>query len=114
MKTLIDCLSLSLFLVFCYAAPGLAKKPSKPVETVMLCKHEYGFCVDGILYDQYMTEGYNAKLPDEIKQMLAAGIPMGRLTEPSDVAAAVTFLASDDAAYLTGVCLPVDGGRSIG
>jgi len=54
------------------------------------------------------------KLPDEIKQMLAAGIPLGRLTEPSDVAAAVTFLASDDAAYLTGVCLPVDGGRSIG
>jgi len=54
------------------------------------------------------------KLPDEMKQMLAAGIPLGRLTEPSDVAAAVTFLASDDAAYLTGVCLPVDGGRSIG
>jgi 3-oxoacyl-[acyl-carrier protein] reductase len=54
------------------------------------------------------------KLPDEIKQMLAAGIPLGRLAEPSDIAAAVTFLASDDAAYLTGVCLPVDGGRSIG
>lgn len=54
------------------------------------------------------------KLPEEIKGMLAAGIPLGRLTEPSDVAAAVTFLASDDAAYLTGVCLAVDGGRSIG
>ena len=54
------------------------------------------------------------KLPDEIKQMLAAGIPLGRLAEPSDIAAAVTFLASDDASYLTGVCLPVDGGRSIG
>ena len=54
------------------------------------------------------------KLPDEIKQMLVAGIPLGRLTEPSDVAAAVTFLASDDASYLTGVCLAVDGGRSIG
>ncbi len=37
----------------------------------------------------------------------------GGLTEPADVAAAVTFLASDDAAFLTGVCLPVDGGRSI-
>ncbi len=54
------------------------------------------------------------KLPEEIKQMLVAGIPLGRLTEPSDVAAAVTFLASDDASYLTGVCLAVDGGRSIG
>src|SRR5512140_1595619 len=54
------------------------------------------------------------KLPDQIKEMLVAGIPLGRLTEPSDVAAAVTFLASDDASYLTGVCLAVDGGRSIG
>lgn len=58
--------------------------------------------------------GIPDRLPDEIKQMLVAGIPLGRLAEPSDVAAAVTFLASDDAAYLTGVCLPVDGGRSIG
>jgi len=58
--------------------------------------------------------GIADKLPEEIKQMLVAGIPLGRLTEPSDVAAAVTFLASDDACYLTGVCLAVDGGRSIG
>jgi len=54
------------------------------------------------------------KLPDDIRQMLVAGIPLGRLAEPTDVAVAVAFLASDEAAYLTGVCLPVDGGRSIG
>ena len=36
-----------------------------------------------------------------------------RLTEPSDVAAAVLYLASDDASFLTGVCLDIDGGRSI-
>jgi 3-oxoacyl-[acyl-carrier protein] reductase len=53
------------------------------------------------------------KLPDEARQQLAAQIPLGRLAEPSDVAAAVLFLASDDAAFLTGVCLPIDGGRSI-
>ncbi len=58
--------------------------------------------------------GIPDKLPEEVKQMLVAGIPLGRLAEPSDVAAAVTFLASDDASYLTGVCLAVDGGRSIG
>ena len=39
---------------------------------------------------------------------------MGRLAEPLDVAEAVLFLASDAASFLTGVCLPVDGGRSIG
>ena len=46
-------------------------------------------------------------------ESFVAGIPLGRLTQPSDVAAAVCFLASDDAEFLTGVCLPVDGGRSI-
>ena len=40
-------------------------------------------------------------------------IPLGRFTRPNDVASAVTFLASDEASYLTGVCLDVDGGRNI-
>jgi 3-oxoacyl-[acyl-carrier protein] reductase len=52
-------------------------------------------------------------LPDDNRAALISGIPLRRLTEPADVAAAVTYLASDDAAFLTGVCLPVDGGRSI-
>lgn len=37
-------------------------------------------------------------------------IPLGRLGEPEDMAAAITFLASDDAAYITGLIMPVDGG----
>src|SRR5437867_5454514 len=53
------------------------------------------------------------KLPDEVSRQLVYTIPLGRLTEPRDVAAAVLFLASSDAEFLTGVCLPVDGGRSI-
>lgn len=40
-------------------------------------------------------------------------IPLGRVGSPEDVAKAVLFLASDDAAYLTGVILPVDGGASL-
>src|SRR5438067_525032 len=53
------------------------------------------------------------KLPDDFRKQLVAGVPLGRLTEPRDVAAAVLFLASDEAEFLTGVCLAVDGGRSI-
>ena len=53
------------------------------------------------------------KLPDEVRRQLVSTIPLGRLTEPRDVAAAVLFLASSDAEFLTGVCLAVDGGRSI-
>ena len=40
-------------------------------------------------------------------------IPMGRIGQPDDVAKVVLFLASQDAAYLTGVVLPIDGGASL-
>jgi 3-oxoacyl-[acyl-carrier protein] reductase len=53
-------------------------------------------------------------MPEPIRQAVIQGIPLGRLAEPRDVAAAVLFLASDEAEFLTGVCLNVDGGRSIG
>jgi 3-oxoacyl-[acyl-carrier protein] reductase len=52
-------------------------------------------------------------LDERSRSTLIKGIPLGRLCAPGDVAGAVTFLASDDAAFLTGVCLDVDGGRSI-
>jgi 3-oxoacyl-[acyl-carrier protein] reductase len=44
---------------------------------------------------------------------LAASIPLGRFGEPHEMAPAVAFLGSDEAAYVTGVILPVDGGISI-
>lgn len=47
------------------------------------------------------------------RERFLARIPLGRFTRPEDVASAVAFLASDEAGYLTGVCLDVDGGRNI-
>jgi 3-oxoacyl-[acyl-carrier protein] reductase len=52
-------------------------------------------------------------LPPPLREALAAEVPLGRLTLPSDVATAVLFLASDEAEFLTGVCLDVDGGKGI-
>ncbi|WP_426699947.1 acetoacetyl-CoA reductase [Rhodanobacter sp. Col0626] len=51
-----------------------------------------------------------AAVPDEIRAQIIAGIPVGRLGSPADIARAVAFLAADDAGYLTGVNLPVNGG----
>ena len=51
---------------------------------------------------------------DEGIERLVATIPLGRLCEPADIAAAAVFLASDDAAFITGIVLPVDGGRLVG
>ncbi|MBV9785465.1 MAG: SDR family oxidoreductase, partial [Acidisphaera sp.] len=47
-------------------------------------------------------------------ERLAAEVPLGRLCEPADIAAACLYLASDDARFVTGVVLPVDGGRLVG
>jgi 3-oxoacyl-[acyl-carrier protein] reductase len=46
-----------------------------------------------------------------VQQEMAAAIPMGRFANPAETAAAVAFLASPAAGYITGVNLPVDGGR---
>ncbi len=59
------------------------------------------------------VRGPGNRLDERAQTALTKGIPLGRLCTPEDVAASAAFLASDDASFLTGVCLDVDGGRSI-
>lgn len=49
----------------------------------------------------------------EARARVIAGIPLGRLSRPEDIANACLFLASDEASFITGVCIEVDGGRCI-
>jgi 3-oxoacyl-[acyl-carrier protein] reductase len=49
----------------------------------------------------------------ERRAQFIASIPLGRLSQPSDVATAAVFFASDEAAFITGACLEVDGGRCV-
>jgi 3-oxoacyl-[acyl-carrier protein] reductase len=54
-------------------------------------------------------------MPDtpENRKKFSATIPLGRLSEPKDVAHAAVFLASEEAEFITGIELPVDGGRTV-
>ena len=53
-------------------------------------------------------------LPEDRKKAYQASIPAGRFGQSDEVAATVRFLASDDAAYITGAVIPVDGGLGMG
>jgi 3-oxoacyl-[acyl-carrier protein] reductase len=54
-----------------------------------------------------------AKDTPENRKRVEAGIPLGRLSRPQDVAQAAVYLASDEAEFITGVALEIDGGRCI-
>ena len=62
----------------------------------------------------FVDTDMTAALPEARREAILAGIPIGRGGRADEVAAAVEFLASADAAYITGAVIPVDGGLGMG
>ncbi len=62
----------------------------------------------------YIETPMTAAIPDRIRHLALEGTPLGRAGRPEEVAAATLFLASDDASYITGIVLAIDGGRTTG
>ena len=71
-------------------------------------------CIAPVLGQTGLTEEFlgGAATPERLASFMAT-IPLGRMSKASDVAAACVYLASDEAEFITGVVLPVDGGRTI-
>ena len=78
----------------------------------------YGIRCNAVLPGSVRTENASWQIRQQkdpaVFEKLARWYPLGRVAEPDDVAKAVSFLASDDASYITGVALPVDGGLLAG
>jgi len=62
----------------------------------------------------FVDTDMTAALPEERKAAILASVPLARYASPDEVAGVVAFLAGDDAAYITGAVIPVDGGLGMG
>ncbi len=71
----------------------------------------YGITVNCIAPGYTLTP-MTEMIPDNIKQMAQMQIPVGFIAEPIDIAYGYAYLASNEARFVTGICLPIDGGQS--
>lgn len=71
----------------------------------------FAITVNGVEPGNILTEGMQAHRSPEFIRGMEQSVPLGRLGTPRDVANAVLFLASDEAAYITGTTVIVDGGQ---
>ena len=102
-----------------YGAPGQANYAASKSALVGLARsisRELGGrgITANVVAPGFIETDMTAELPEDRKKAYQASIPAGRFAQPDEVAAAVRFIASDDAAYITGAVIPEDGGLGMG
>jgi 3-oxoacyl-[acyl-carrier protein] reductase len=102
-----------------YGSPGQANYAASKAGLVGLARsisRELGGrgITANVVAPGFIETDMTAELPEDRKKAYQATIPAGRFAQPEEVAAAVRFLAGDDAAYITGAVIPVDGGLGMG
>lgn len=73
----------------------------------------YGITVNGVEPGNILTDGMKAHRSEEFIKSMADMIPLGELGKPRDVANAVLYLSSEEASYVTGTTIIVDGGQTL-
>lgn len=73
----------------------------------------YNITVNGIEPGNILTDGMKQHRSAAFIKMMEEGVPLGRLGTPRDIANAALFLVSDDASYITGTTIIVDGGQTL-
>lgn len=73
----------------------------------------YGITVNGIEPGNILTDGMKMHRSTDFIKSMEVAVPLGRLGTPRDIANAALFLASDDASYITGTTIIVDGGQTL-
>ena len=102
-----------------YGSPGQANYAASKSALVGLARsvsRELGSrnITANVVAPGFIETDMTAALPEDRHKAYLASIPAGRFGQSQEVAAAVRFLASDDAAYITGAVIPVDGGLGMG
>lgn len=102
-----------------YGSPGQANYAASKAGLVGLARsitRELGGrgITANVVAPGFIETDMTAALPEDTKTSYKATIPAGRFAQPEEVAAAVTFLASPPAAYISGAVIPVDGGLGMG
>jgi 3-oxoacyl-[acyl-carrier protein] reductase len=102
-----------------YGSPGQANYAASKAGLVGLARsisRELGGrgITANVVAPGFIETDMTAALPADRQKAYLASIPAGRFGQAEEIAAAVRFLASDEAAYITGAVLPVDGGLGMG
>jgi 3-oxoacyl-[acyl-carrier protein] reductase len=102
-----------------YGSPGQANYAASKAGLVGLARsisRELGSrgITANVVAPGFIETDMTAALPEDRQRAYLAGIPAGRFGQADEIAATVRFLASDEAAYITGAVIPVDGGLGMG
>ncbi|WKD61731.1 Glucose 1-dehydrogenase 2 [Corynebacterium ciconiae DSM 44920] len=109
--TIVNIISIGGLQASTHLSPYIAAKHGVVglTETAALDYAAQGIRINGVAPGPIATAALDT-LPDEVKQEQKARVPLGRFGAPSDIAAAVAWLLSEESAFVTGTIVPVDGG----